>query len=78
VPMTSSHALNNATLPFGLALASKGIRAVLDDPHLMAGLNVHRGAITHPAVARSLDLPFQDPVEAVQRELRRNGPRLAS
>jgi alanine dehydrogenase len=78
VPLTSSHALNNATLPFGLALASKGIRAVLDDPHLMAGLNVHRGAITHPAVAKSLELPFQDPVEAVQRELRRNGPRLAS
>jgi alanine dehydrogenase len=48
VPLTSSHALNNATLPFGLAIASQGVRAVLTDPHLRAGLNVHRGAITHP------------------------------
>src|ERR1700741_722561 len=50
VPLTSSHALNNATLPFGLALASKGLKAILEDPHLKNGLNVHRGVITHPAV----------------------------
>jgi alanine dehydrogenase len=66
VPLTSSHALNNATLPFGLALARKGVAAILDDPHLKDGLNVHRGAITHPAVARSLDLPYVDPAEAVR------------
>ncbi len=78
VPLTSSQALNNATLPFGLALANKGLGAVLDDPHLRAGLNVHRGAITHPAVAESLNLPLRDPAEAVRAELGRNGPRLAS
>ena len=44
VPLTSSQALNNATLPFGLALAAKGLAGVLDDPHLHDGLNVHRGA----------------------------------
>ena len=66
VPLTSSHALNNATLPFGLALAAKGLKAILDDPHLRNGLNVHRGEITHPAVAKSLGLPFKDPVEAVR------------
>ena len=78
VPLTSSQALNNATLPFGLALAEKGIRAVLDDPHLRAGLNVHRGEITHAAVAKSLALPFKDPIEAVSETLRTHSPRLAS
>ncbi len=78
VPLTSSHALNNATLPFGLALAGKGMRALLDDEHLLAGLNVHRGEITHPAVAKSLGLPLKDAVTAVQDELRSHGARLAS
>ncbi len=67
VPLTSSHALNNATLPFGLALAAKGLGAMLDDPHLRAGLNVHRGQVTHPAVAKSLGLPFIHPEEAIGR-----------
>jgi alanine dehydrogenase len=58
VPVTSSHALNNATLPFGLALANKGFAAVIDDPHLRAGLNVYRGRVTYRAVAESLGLPF--------------------
>ncbi|MBR1192122.1 alanine dehydrogenase [Bradyrhizobium sp. AUGA SZCCT0240] len=57
VPLTSSQALNNATLPFGLALANKGFAAVLDNPHLRAGLNVHRGRLTYQAVAESLGLP---------------------
>jgi alanine dehydrogenase len=54
VPVTSSHALNNATLPYGLALASRGLAALADNAGLRAGLNVHAGHITHPAVARSL------------------------
>lgn len=58
VPLTSSQALNNATLPFGLALANKGFSAVLESPHLRAGLNVHRGRLTYKAVAESLGLPF--------------------
>jgi alanine dehydrogenase len=58
VPLTSSHALNNATMPFGLALAKKGFGAVLDNPHLRAGLNVHSGRLTNKAVAESLNLPF--------------------
>jgi alanine dehydrogenase len=45
-------------IPFGLALANKGFAAVLDDPHLRAGLNVHRGRLTYRAVAESLGLPF--------------------
>jgi alanine dehydrogenase len=55
VPLTSSHALNNATLPYGLALADKGIAACDDNPGLMAGLNVRAGKIVNEAVARSLE-----------------------
>jgi len=55
VPRTSTFALNNATLPYALALANKGIRkAVLDDPGLMAGVNTFKGRVTHKAVADSL------------------------
>jgi alanine dehydrogenase len=61
VARTSTFALNNATLPFTLALADKGpARAMLDDPHLLAGLNVHRGKITYPAVAEALGMPLVD------------------
>lgn len=65
VPVTSSHALNHATLPFGLALASKGLRALVEDPHLRAGLNVHRGRITNRAVAESQHLAVVMPEEAL-------------
>jgi alanine dehydrogenase len=59
VARTSTFALTNATLPFVLALAGKGWRqAMLDDPHLAEGLNVHEGRVTHGAVARALGLPF--------------------
>lgn len=58
VPRTSTYALNNATLPFALALADKGWRRALsDDPHLKAGLNIAAGALTCRPVARALDLP---------------------
>lgn len=58
VPITSSHALNNATLPFGLELASGGIEAIFRSPSLRAGLNIHRGMVTCRAVAESLALPY--------------------
>jgi alanine dehydrogenase len=61
VPCTSSHALNNATLPYGLALAAGGAAAILANPGLRAGLNVHRGHITHAGVAASLGLSMQAP-----------------
>ncbi|WP_412776606.1 alanine dehydrogenase [Thalassospira lucentensis] len=55
VARTSTFALNNATLPFTLALADKGWKkACKDDPHLAAGLNVHAGQITYQAVADAL------------------------
>ncbi len=58
VPMTSSHALNNATLPFGLAIANGGLDAILGDARLRAGLNVHRGEITSQPVAESIGVPY--------------------
>jgi alanine dehydrogenase len=62
VARTSAFALNNATLPFTLALAGKGAaKALKDDPHLRNGLNVAEGAITHEAVAHDLGLPFKMP-----------------
>ncbi len=60
-PRTSSEALNNATLPFGLALANHGLAALKKDPHLARGLNVLKGEITYPAVAAALDMPWSDP-----------------
>jgi alanine dehydrogenase len=54
VPLTSSHALNNATLPYGLALADKGYAACEADVGLMNGLNVRHGKIVNKAVAESL------------------------
>jgi len=66
VPRTSAQALNNATLPFVLALADKGWRkALADDPFLRAGLNVHAGRITHPAVAEALGEAFVAPERAL-------------
>ncbi len=55
VPRTSTFALNNATLPFVISLADRGYKqAILEDPDLRNGLNVHQGRITHEAVANSL------------------------
>ena len=54
VPRTSSEALNNATLPFTLALADKGVTALDDDPHLANGLNVSGGKIRYQAVIDAL------------------------
>jgi alanine dehydrogenase len=59
-PRTSSDALGNATLPFGLALADHGLDALRKDKHLAKGLNVLGGQVTHPAVAQALGKPFVD------------------
>jgi len=62
VARTSTLALNNATLPFVLALANKGPRrAMLEDPHLRNGLNIMQGHVMHPAVADALGLAHTEP-----------------
>jgi len=68
VPRTSTFALNNATLPFTLALADKGPKqAMLDNPHLLAGLNVHRGMVTFGDVATHLGYDYVTAAEALDQ-----------
>ncbi len=58
VPHTSTQALTNVTLPYVLAVAEQGwTQACRRDPALARGLNVHDGAIVHPAVAQAFGLP---------------------
>ena len=68
VPRTSTYALNNATLPQGLALADKGWQsAMMADPHLAEGLNVWAGSITNHPVAEALGysyVPVDDALSA--------------
>ncbi len=62
VARTSTMALNNATLPFVIALADQGVeKAVSRNPHLLAGLNVYRGKVTCEAVAEALDMDYVHP-----------------
>ncbi len=60
VARTSTFALNNATLPYTLALADKGWRkALAEDPHLRAGLNICAGRVTCEPVAAAHGLPYR-------------------
>lgn len=66
VPRTATEALGNATLPFLIALADKGWRAACsDDPHLLAGLNVHAGNLTLAAAGEALGIDAIDPRAAL-------------
>jgi alanine dehydrogenase len=69
VPITSTYALTNATMPFVVKLADEGVhRALASDPGFMAGLNAAAGRLTYEPVAREQGLeytPAQDALEAV-------------
>lgn len=66
VPRTSTLALNNATLPFVIVLADKGYKqAMLDDPHLLDGLNIYGGQVTCQAVATDLGKPYVPALEVL-------------
>ena len=59
VPITSTYALTNVTLPFAIELADKGLATALAaNPALRLGLNTHKGQLTCQAVATALNLPF--------------------
>jgi alanine dehydrogenase len=67
VARTSTFALNNATLPFTIALAEQGPeQAMMQNPHLRAGLNVYKGALTYKAVADAQKLPFKKAEEVLR------------
>ena len=72
VPRTSTLALTNATLPYVLKIANLGsTQAMLEDEHLLKGLNVHQGMITNKAVAENLGYGFVDPADAlIRRDIR--------
>jgi alanine dehydrogenase len=66
VPRTSTFALTSATLPYVLALAAKGSRrALLGDPYLLSGLNVHAGQVTCAGVAQAHGLEYVAPEAAL-------------
>lgn len=59
VPQTATYALTNNTLPYALELANNGLtQAVLDDPVLARGVNLHQGHCTHKTVAAAVDLEY--------------------
>lgn len=66
VPRTSTFALGNATFPFLLNLLNKGVKkALIEDPHLLNGLNIHRGQVTYEAVASALGYTYVPPETAL-------------
>lgn len=66
VARTSTIALTNATLPYAVDLARKGVvQALKDDEHLRNGLNVHAGQVTHRAVAEALDYEYVEAMRAL-------------
>ena len=70
VPITSTYALTNATLPYVLALADLGVQeAIARDPGLRPGVNVAGGQVTHPAVAEGTGIEFT-PLDDVLSDLR--------
>jgi alanine dehydrogenase len=66
VPITSTHALTNATLPYAIALADQGVAgAIRRDPGLRLGVNVAAGQVTHPAVAEGVGMAYVPVEEAL-------------
>ena len=68
VPITSTYALTNATMPYVLKLAAQGpVEALTSDPGFLAGLNACGGELTYEPVARDQGVGFTDPAEALAR-----------
>ena len=69
VPITSTYALTNATLPYAIALADHGVdEAIRRDPGLRLGVNVAAGKVTHPAVAEGVGMEYVTVEEAFDLE----------
>jgi alanine dehydrogenase len=69
VPITSTFALTNATLPYVISLADKGIAGAIEsDPGLRLGVNVAAGEVTHPAVAEAVEADYVPPERALDLE----------
>jgi alanine dehydrogenase len=69
VARTATLALTNATLPYAVALANKGVTvAMQQDEHLRNGLNVHAGKVTYAAVAEALGYEFVDALQSLEQQ----------
>ncbi|SEK55738.1 alanine dehydrogenase [Nitrosovibrio tenuis] len=66
VPRTSTFALNIQTAIYTLRLADEGLEAIRNNPALQYGLNIHRGAVTYPAIAKEFDMKYTDPLQALK------------
>jgi alanine dehydrogenase len=66
VARTATMALNNATLPFAIALANDPVNALFTNADLQNGLNVHKGVVTYKAVADALGYPYVPADEALK------------
>jgi alanine dehydrogenase len=79
VPITSTYALTNATLPYVLSLADRGVEgAIARDPGLRPGVNVAAGKVTHEAVAEGVGAEYVPVEQALGLERADNGKRTAS
>ncbi|KZX79484.1 alanine dehydrogenase [Oleiphilus sp. HI0009] len=65
VARTSTFALTNATLPYAISLANKGVHALTENAHLLEGLNVHKGMVTNEPVAEALGYAYVSPASAL-------------
>jgi alanine dehydrogenase len=71
VPITSTHALTNATLPYAIALADHGVAGAIErDPGLRPGVNVAAGKVTHAAVAEGVGMEYVPVEEALELDRR--------
>jgi alanine dehydrogenase len=67
MPMTSTLALTNATIPYALKLADKGYsHAIRSNPHIAAGANIVLGSITHKGVAEAFGMPYEPVYEVLK------------
>jgi alanine dehydrogenase len=70
VPRTSTMALTNATVPYALQIANKGVqKAVSENPALKLGVNVANGEITYEAVAKDLNYEYVPVEKALEKEI---------
>jgi alanine dehydrogenase len=79
VPITSTHALTNATLPYAIALADHGVAGAIErDPGLRPGVNVAAGKVTHAAVAEGVGMEYVPVEEALELGRRQTADREAA
>jgi alanine dehydrogenase len=70
--MTSTIALTNATLPYAVEIADKGVRrAALENPEIAQGINIIDGKVTYPGVAEAFGLKYQPLEKALATKTRR-------